>query len=87
MMVDNWKTKEFEEVALIANGQVSPLSKPYIDYYHIGPDNVDSDTGRIENIQVVRDLGLRHGSKPCDTFEPSGSKNRIAQSCQPIHLG
>ena len=32
-------------------------------------------------------LILRHGSKPCDTLEQSGSENRISQSCQPIPLG
>ncbi len=32
-------------------------------------------------------IKLRHGSKPCDTFEQSGSENRITQSGQPILLG
>lgn len=89
MMVDNWKTKEFEEVALIANGQVSPLSKPYIDYYHIGPDNVDSDTGRIENIQVVRDLGLTSGKYLFDENSIVYSKIRpnLNKVCTPDFVG
>ena len=32
-------------------------------------------------------LFLRHGSKPCDTIEQSGSEGRIAQSCQPSGIG
>lgn len=89
MMVDNWKTKEFEEVALIANGQVSPLSKPYIDYYHLGPDNVDSDTGRIENIQVVRDLGLTSGKYLFDENSIVYSKIRpnLNKVCTPDFVG
>jgi hypothetical protein len=30
---------------------------------------------------------IRHGSKPCDTFERSGSMGRIPQSCQPMKSG
>ena len=30
---------------------------------------------------------LRHGSKPCDTFEQSGSESSIAQSSQPMVSG
>ncbi len=35
---------------------------------------------------VICQRKLRHGSKPCDTFEQSGSKCRIAQSGVPTFL-
>ncbi|MBA2680355.1 MAG: restriction endonuclease subunit S [Ktedonobacteraceae bacterium] len=89
MIPDKWKVKEFEEVAHIANGQVSPLSEPYIDYYHIGPDNIDSGTGRIENIQVVRDLGLTSGKYIFDEKSIVYSKIRpnLNKVCMPDFVG
>lgn len=38
------------------------------------------------NVQSLYRI-LRHGSKPCDTFEQSGSESRIAQSRQPMVSG
>ena len=36
---------------------------------------------------LLDEVMLRHGSKPCDTIEQSGSEGRIAQSCQPSGIG
>ena len=89
MFPDNWTTKEFEEVAHIANGQVSPLSEPYINYYHLGPDNVDSDTGRIENSQIARELELTSGKYLFDEKSIVYSKIRpnLNKVCMPDFVG
>lgn len=86
---DMWETKEFEEVARIATGQVSPLSEPYSGYYHIGPDNVDSDTGRIGNLQTASELGLISGKYLFDSNAIVYSKIRpnLNKVCMPDFVG
>lgn len=44
----------------------------------------EADNGLMENMHIRL---VRHGSKPCDTFEQSGSESSIAQSSQPMVSG
>lgn len=84
-----WETREFEEVARIATGQVSPLAEPYSGYYHIGPDNVDGDTGRIENLQIASTQGLTSGKYLFDDEAIVYSKIRpnLNKVCMPNFVG
>lgn len=56
-----WSVVEFGSLVRLGNGQVSPLVRPYIDYPHIGPENIEGETGRIVNVRLAREIGLISG--------------------------
>lgn len=56
-----WDIVRFGEVTAIANGQVDPRVAPYKDYLHIGPENIESGTGKIGHLQRAGELGLISG--------------------------
>lgn len=61
MLPEGWKRTTFGQVATIASGQVDPAAKPYIDMLHIGPEDIESDTGRILAPKTCRELDLISG--------------------------
>lgn len=58
---NGWHVVKFGSVTRIANGQVSPKDKPYDSYLHIGPENIESNTGRIGQLQTAAQQGLISG--------------------------
>jgi type I restriction enzyme S subunit len=89
MMPEGWQLKKFVCVARIANGQVSPTEAPYVDYYHIGPENVDGETGCIQGIQTARELNLISGKYLFDKDAVVYSKIRpnLNKVCLPDFTG
>lgn len=61
VMPCDWNTCDFHEVATIQSGLVSPKEEPYCFMFHIGPDNIERDTGRIGNLKTACELGLVSG--------------------------
>lgn len=61
VMPCDWNTCDFHEVATIQSGLVSPKVEPYCFMFHIGPDNIERDTGRIGNLKTACELGLVSG--------------------------
>src|SRR5437879_625467 len=53
---EGWRWIRFQEVAVLGSGQVSPLDEPYRSYPHIGPENIESGTGRILGLRTAQDL-------------------------------
>ena len=51
-MPDDWNLVPIESHIKLPIGQVSPLDEPYIDYIHIGPENIGSGTGKFRT-QVI----------------------------------
>lgn len=84
-----WKKKRFDEVAVIANGQVDPRIAPYCREIHIGPENIESHTGRIINLQKAEELGLISGKYVFDENSIIYSKIRpnLNKLCQPSFRG
>jgi type I restriction enzyme, S subunit len=84
-----WKLEKFEDLASIGNGQVSPKEEPYLNYYHIGPENVDSETGRISNIKTAKELGLISGKYLFDANAIVYAKIRpnLNKVCLPDFVG
>ncbi|WP_268407539.1 restriction endonuclease subunit S [Alteromonas sp. a30] len=84
-----WKKKRFDEVAVIANGQVDPRIEPYCREIHIGPENIESHTGRIINLQKAEELGLISGKYVFDENSIIYSKIRpnLNKLCQPSFRG
>ena len=61
VMPCDWNTCDFHEVATIQSGLVSQKEEPYCFMFHIGPDNIERDTGRIGNLKTACELGLVSG--------------------------
>lgn len=61
LLPNSWAVAPFEEVFSIAQGQVNPTVEPYSSMLHIGPENVEADTGHLLPCQSARELGLISG--------------------------
>jgi len=57
----SWEVVRFGDAVSIAEGQVDPKLDPYASMIHIGPENVEPDTGRLLECRTARDLGLISG--------------------------
>lgn len=63
-----WEIVELSEMLSIVSGQVDPQEAPYIDMLHIGGENIQANTGRINGVQTPREIGLQSGKY---LFEPT----------------
>ena len=61
--IADWPVYETKRLFSPVSGQVDPREEPYVDMPHIGPDSIESGTGRLfpETIQTPRQLGLKSG--------------------------
>lgn len=66
MMPDGWKSYKLNRVVRIANGQVSPADSRYCDCYYLGPENIESHSGRIVGLRTVANMGLTSGKYAFD---------------------
>jgi type I restriction enzyme S subunit len=84
-----WKVSLFGKIADIVNGQVSPKEEPYIDYYHIGPENIVQNTGQLVNLKTSRALNLISGKYLFDDSSIVYSKIRpnLNKVCLPDFTG
>jgi type I restriction enzyme S subunit len=89
MLPDGWKSSRFDGVADIANGQVDPKGEPYCNYLHVGPENVETATGRIIAPELAKDLGLISGKYEFDQNSIVYSKIRpnLNKVCMPSFKG
>ena len=71
-----WKRLSFEQVATVRSGLVSPKTEPYSSMLHIGPENIEKDTGKIENVRSASELGLISGKFYFDSSSIVYSKIR-----------
>ena len=44
---EEWRSVSFMDCCRIAQGQVNPTDERYYDLIHIGPENIESNSGRI----------------------------------------
>lgn len=58
---DGWLTARFGDIVRIGQGQVDPRVEPYSSMIHIGPENVESVTGRLSGLKTASELGLISG--------------------------
>jgi type I restriction enzyme S subunit len=66
MLPKGWKLLPFSEVAVVGSGQVDPKKEPYASMIHIGPENIESGTGRVISPQKCSELGLISGKYEFD---------------------
>ena len=84
-----WKKLSFEQVAMVRSGLVSPKTEPYSSMLYIGPENIEKDTGRIQNVRFATELGLISGKFYFDAFSIVYSKIRpnLNKVCVPDFEG
>jgi type I restriction enzyme, S subunit len=58
----HWEVVEFGRHLDIVSGQVDPRIAPYRDMIHIGPEHIESGTGRILEHKTSHELGIRSGN-------------------------
>lgn len=84
-----WQILRFGDIAEIANGQVQPTEEPYGSYLHIGPENIESGSGRLHDLKTAREEGLISGKYVFDENSIVYSKVRpsLNKVCRPDFIG
>jgi hypothetical protein len=60
-MPDGWQIVNFGQAVSIAEGQVDPRNPVHASLPHVGPENVESATGRLLGSPTAGELGLKSG--------------------------
>ncbi|MCI8760611.1 MAG: type I restriction endonuclease [Clostridia bacterium] len=55
---DEWKIYKFYDIVSITNGQVNPNDELYRNLPHIGPGNIEKETGRLLKYNLAKDDNL-----------------------------
>jgi restriction endonuclease S subunit len=58
---EEWNAVFFRDCCRIAEGQVDPTDEQYSEFIHIGPENIESNSGRIFGTKTAKELGLKSG--------------------------
>ena len=84
-----WKKSDFSALAIIASGLVDPKQEPYCHMKHIGPENIEKNTGRILETSLASELGLISGKFYFDSKSIVYSKIRpnLNKVCAPNFEG
>jgi type I restriction enzyme S subunit len=61
-MPESWKVMKFAEAVQIAKGQVDPTQEPYRSMPHVGPENIEQDTGRLLPTRTNGELKISSGN-------------------------
>ncbi|MDD5902411.1 MAG: restriction endonuclease subunit S [Oscillospiraceae bacterium] len=85
----DWSKSPFSQLGVISSGLVNPKEQPYFEMQHIGPDNIEKDTGRILETQSAAELGLISGKFYFDSNSIVYSKIRpnLNKVCAPHFEG
>lgn len=85
----DWSKSPFSQLGVISSGLVNPKEQPYFEMQHIGPDNIEKDTGRILETQTAAELGLISGKFYFDSDSIVYSKIRpnLNKVCAPHFEG
>lgn len=86
---NSWNYSTFSNLGIIASGLIDPKEYPYYNMQHIGPDNIEKNTGRILETQSASELGLISGKFYFDSQSIVYSKIRpnLNKVCAPDFEG
>ncbi|SFD18685.1 restriction endonuclease subunit S [Collimonas sp. OK412] len=89
MIPKGWHLSTFGQVTTVGSGQVDPTQAPYSDMTHVGPENIESGTGRIIEPKRCKELGLISGKYEFDENAIVYSKIRphLNKVCYPKFKG
>ena len=57
----DWRCVPFKKCCRIAKGQVNPADERFCELIHVGPENIESNSGRIFETKTAKELGLKSG--------------------------
>ena len=60
-MPEHWELPTFGEHVEVARGQVDPREKPYSAMLHVGPEHIESGSGRLLALSTAAETGLISG--------------------------
>ncbi len=72
----SWDVVKFSEDLTIKNGQVDPKRSPFREMLHVGPENIESNTGRLINLNTNEALRIGSGNYHFTTEDVLYSKIR-----------
>jgi len=58
----SWNVVYFSDFVRITNGQVDPRDSPYREMLHVGPENIEAETGYLMSLYTNGALGVRSGN-------------------------
>jgi len=58
----SWKLVKFGDAVSIKNGQVNPTRSPFDALLHVGPENIESDTGRLIDLRTNKEQQISSGN-------------------------
>lgn len=76
MVPEGWAQHRFGEVVALANGQVDPKEEPYASMPHIGPENIQSGTGKLSKVRTAAECKVISGKYQFDEHAIVYSKIR-----------
>ena len=76
ILPDIWGYKKFQDCASISSGLIDPQKHPYCDMFHIGPENIEKDSGKIIDLKKACEIGLKSGKYLFDSDSIVYSKIR-----------
>ena len=88
-MKPQWKQVRFGDVAEISSGLVDPKVAPYLNCLHIGPENIESESGNLRDLKTAAELNLISGKFEFDDQSIVYSKIRpnLNKVCYPGFSG
>lgn len=75
-MPESWEIVKFAEAVSITNGQVSPTEEPYRTMKHVGPENIEQNTGMLLKTKTNEQLNIISGNYYFTTQDVLYSKIR-----------
>ena len=73
---EKYERRKRKDIVKVKSGQVSPLEDPYCDMVHVGPANIESNTGRLINLKTAKEENLISGKYLFDSSMVLYSKIR-----------
>ena len=73
---EKYERRKLKNIVKVKSGQVSPLEDPYCDMVHVGPANIESNTGRLINLKTAKEENLISGKYLFDSSMVLYSKIR-----------
>ncbi|MCA9875512.1 MAG: restriction endonuclease subunit S [Anaerolineales bacterium] len=61
---NNWREYSLSEFVEIEASLVDPKEEEYSQYFHVGSDNIESETGRLIDLQTIEEVGSISGKFP-----------------------
>ena len=59
---ESWDVVRFSDSVSVANGQVDPTAAPFSEMLHVGPENIESGTGRLLNLHTNSKQKIHSGN-------------------------